>query len=137
MGGRLALRGESVGAFVLSGVEFVVGDGGCDESHEVEVCQDAYGKTGWLGRAQKYVSGDHITYGQVDFDLSSGFTKKKRNFVACHELGHVIGVGHRDEQTGNSCMVARWKFLTQKPAIADAQDVDVVNGMYGHVDVEV
>lgn len=114
----------------------VPGDGTClDGSAMVEVCASKYGKRGWLGRSGKYVDEtDHAWYGYIQINLSYRYTSTKRNFVACHELGHVLGLGHRVETSGDSCMVSAWKYLTEKPSRADDHDIWALDQMYLHSD---
>lgn len=73
----------------------------------VQVCSAAYGDTGWLGLAQLYVSGDHITKATVKlndtFFANARFnTPSWRNLVMCQEIGHALGLNHQDENFGNS-----------------------------------
>ncbi len=76
---------------------------GCPEtSGRVEVCNWAYGNTGWLGMAQIWVSGSHITQGMVKvndtyFKTGSFYdTPAWRNLVMCQEVGHTLGLSHVD-----------------------------------------
>lgn len=82
-------------------------------SGRVEVCNAKYGQTGWLGLAQIWVSGSHITQGTAKvndtyFDTPSYNTPAWRNLVMCQEVAHTFGLGHQDEVSNNanlgSCM---------------------------------
>ncbi len=79
----------------------------------VEVCDDSYGFNGWLGVAQIWASGDHITQATVKvndsyFNTSTYNTPAWRNLVMCQEVGHTFGLDHQDENSNNtnlgSCM---------------------------------
>lgn len=73
----------------------------------VEVCSAGYGFNGWLGIAQIWISGDHITKGVVKvndsyFNLSAYDTPAWRNLVMCQEIGHTLGLAHQDEDFDNA-----------------------------------
>lgn len=79
----------------------------------VEVCNASYGFNGWLGVAQIWVSGSHITQGTVKvndsyFNTATYNTPAWRNLVMCQEVGHTFGLDHQDENFDNpnlgSCM---------------------------------
>jgi hypothetical protein len=71
------------------------------------VCSDAYGQRGWLGVAQIWASGDHITQATTklnDSYFGSGSpynTDGYRDLVACQEIGHDFGLDHQDETFDN------------------------------------
>lgn len=75
----------------------------------IEVCGDSYGNNGWLGLAQIWVSGNHITKAVAkmnDFYMGpNGFAPYNqpewRQLVMCQEIGHDFGLGHTDEDFGN------------------------------------
>lgn len=76
-------------------------------SGRVEVCNANYGKTGWLGIAQIWISGGHIVQGTAKqndtyFNTSKYNTPAWRQFVLCQEVGHTFGLGHVDEDFGNT-----------------------------------
>ena len=81
-------------------------------SGRVEVCNASYGNNGWLGIAQIWASGDHITQAIVKvndfyYDLPTYDTPAWRQSVMCQEIGHTIGLGHNDEDfntTNGTCM---------------------------------
>ncbi len=72
----------------------------------VEVCNTTYGNNGWLGLAQTWVSGSHITQGTAKmndtyFNTATYNTPAWRNLVMCQEVAHTFGLGHQDEVFGN------------------------------------
>ncbi len=76
-------------------------------SGRVEVCNAAYGRTGWLGLASIWASGEHITQGTAKmndtyFNMSAYNTAAWRQFVMCQEVGHTFGLGHTDETHTNA-----------------------------------
>jgi hypothetical protein len=82
-------------------------------SGRIEVCNARYGNNGWLGIAQIWVSGCHITQATTKlndyyFDQSQYNTPAWRQFVTCQEVGHDFGLAHQDETFDNpnlgSCM---------------------------------
>jgi len=75
-------------------------------SGRVEVCNSAYGKNGWLGLAQVWVSGKHITQATTKLNDTYFNTAKYdksawRNLVMCQEVGHTFGLDHQDEISNN------------------------------------
>jgi hypothetical protein len=72
----------------------------------VEVCSAKYGNNGWLGLAQIWVSGSHITKGAVKvndtyFTTATYNTPAWRRLVMCQEVGHTFGLDHQDEDFSN------------------------------------
>lgn len=71
-----------------------------------EVCNAKYGANGWLGIAQIWISGDHVTQGVVKlndtyFNTRAYNTPAWRRFVMCQEIGHIFGLDHQDDVFGN------------------------------------
>lgn len=108
----------------------------------VEVCNAAYGNTGWLGIASiSIASGNHISSGTVKqndtyFNTSSYNTPAWRNMVMCQEVGHTLGLDHQDEAFDNpnlgSCM-----DYTNNPSTnqhPNTHDYDMLLSIYGHTD---
>jgi hypothetical protein len=81
-------------------------------SGKVRVCNADYGRNGWLGLAQIWISSSHITQGVTkmnDSYLNNDYnTPAWRRLVMCQEVGHAFGLGHQDEDFYNanlgSCM---------------------------------
>jgi hypothetical protein len=72
----------------------------------VQVCNTTYGNNGWLGVAQIWISGGHITKGSVKlndtyFNTAKYNTTAWRNLVLCQEVGHTFGLDHQDENFSN------------------------------------
>ena len=113
-------------------------------SGRVEVCSAKYGSVGWLGIAQVWVSGSHITQSTVKvndtyFTTATYNTPAWRRLVMCQEVGHAFGLDHQD--TGNtnlnmgSCM-----DYTSNPAgppsneHPNTHDYDQLVTIYTHFD---
>ena len=79
----------------------------------IEVCNSKYGNNGWLGIAQIWASGDHITQAvsklnDTYFARAQYNTPAWRRLVMCQEIAHDFGLDHQDEAFDNpnlgSCM---------------------------------
>lgn len=75
-------------------------------SGRVEVCNANYGNNGWLGLAQIWASGSHITQGVAKmndtyFATATYNTPAWRRLVVCQEVAHTFGLDHQDENFGN------------------------------------
>jgi hypothetical protein len=107
----------------------------------VEVCNGAYGNTGWLGVAQIWVSGSHITQGTVkmnDTYFSSGTYNSPawRQFVVCQEVGHTFGLDHQDENFNNANLGTCMDY-TNNPSTnqhPNKHDYDELVAIYSHLD---
>ncbi|HET7700341.1 MAG TPA: hypothetical protein VFM06_05680 [Candidatus Limnocylindria bacterium] len=68
----------------------------------VQVCNAAYGRNGWLGLAQIWISGGHITQGVAKmndtyFKMDRYNNTSEKLHVVCQEIAHTFGLGHQDE----------------------------------------
>jgi hypothetical protein len=107
----------------------------------VEVCNSTYGNNGWLGVAQIWASGSHITQGVTKvndtyFNTATYNSPAWRNLVMCQEVGHTLGLGHQDENFDNqplgTCMdYSNDPTPNQHP---NGHDYDQLVAMYGHTD---
>ena len=79
----------------------------------IEACNASYGNTGWLGVAQIWASGSHITQAitklnDTYFNTAQYNTPAWRRLVTCQEIAHDFGLDHQDENFNNgnlgSCM---------------------------------
>ncbi|MEK9151617.1 MAG: hypothetical protein AAB547_03215 [Patescibacteria group bacterium] len=77
----------------------------------VEVCNRTYGNNGWLGIAQIWISGSHITQGAVKvndtyFNTLTYNNPNEKLHVMCQEIGHTLGLDHQSTDGGSlgTCM---------------------------------
>jgi hypothetical protein len=108
----------------------------------VEVCNAAYGSTGWLGVAQIWITGGtHITQGTVKvndtyFATSTYNTTAWRNLVMCQEVGHTLGLDHQDENFNNANLGTCMDY-TNDPSTnqhPNQHDYDELQTIYAHLD---
>lgn len=71
-------------------------------SGRIEVCNSRYGNNGWLGIAQIWISGTHITQAitkvnDTYFNTATYNPPAWRRLVMCQEIGHDFGLDHQDE----------------------------------------
>ncbi len=110
-------------------------------SGRVEVCNAFYGNNGWLGIAQIWVSGGHITQGAVKvndtyFSTAKYNTPAWRNLVMCQEIGHTFGLDHQDESFDNPNLGTCMDY-TSDPSTnqhPNQHDYDQLEAIYTHLD---
>ena len=110
-------------------------------SGRVEVCNNTYGNNGWLGVAQIWASGNHITQGTVRvndtyFNTSTYNTTAWRNLVMCQEVGHTFGLDHQDENFSNANLGTCMDY-TNDPSTnqhPNQHDYDELVTIYSHLD---
>jgi hypothetical protein len=114
-------------------------------SGRVEVCNAGYGNNGWLGVAQIWISGGHITQGTVkNNDYYFGDSTYRYNneaeklHVICQEVGHTLGLDHQSEDGSslNTCMdyyhnTSASDTLSTHP---NQHDYDQLATIYSHLD---
>ena len=108
---------------------------------KIDVCNGAYGNTGWLGVAQIWVRGSHITratarVNDTYFNTSPYNDPDWRQYVMCQEVGHDFGLDHQDENFGNpnlgTCMdYTNSPGTNQHP---NQHDYDMLATIYAHLD---
>ena len=110
----------------------------------VQVCNASYGRNGWLGVAQIWISGSHITQGTAKlndsyFNMAAYNKPEWRTLVMCQEIAHAFGLDHQDENHTNtnrgSCM-----DYTNQPLgppsneHPNEHDYAMLENIYGHND---
>lgn len=113
-------------------------------SGQVEVCNSTYGNTGWLGVAQIWVSGLHITQGTVKlndtyFNTPTYNTPGWRQMVTCQEIGHTFGLDHQDTNFYNTNLGTCMDYTSNPYGPPDNEhpnqhDYDELDIIYAHLD---
>jgi hypothetical protein len=110
-------------------------------SGRIEVCNGAYGNTGWLGIAQIWDQNSHII--QATTKINDSYfgsppynTPAWKQMVMCQEVGHDFGLDHQDENFSNpnlgTCMdYTNDPTTNQHPNAHDYQELDII---YAHLD---
>lgn len=106
-------------------------------SGKVHACNANYGNNGWLGLAQIWASGSHITQGTAKMNdsylASSSYNETARQHVVCQEIGHDWGLTHQDESGAdlNTCMDYADALDNPSPNNHDYQQLETI---YAHLD---
>lgn len=103
----------------------------------IQVCNDSYGQTGWLGIASITINGNEIIAGYTKlndtyFAQPSYNTESWKQLVTCQEIGHDYGLAHQNENfmtdRTTSCMeYTSWPEGNEHP---DQHDYDQLESMY-------
>lgn len=110
---------------------------------QVEVCNDTYGNTGWLGIAQIWVyrgRDGHIGQALVKvndtyFNMAKYNTSAWRNMVMCQEVGHTFGLGHQDENFDNPNLNTCMDYTSNPDSNQhpNQHDYDEMEAKYAHL----
>ena len=105
---------------------WVEGGVGCEaEGSTIPVCRDLL-PAGWKGAAAFYSAPDgHLGGARIRFDADRTFTQAEKNNIACHELGHALGLGHSGSSA--SCLTQG----SESPS-PDAADAASLRASYAH-----
>jgi hypothetical protein len=107
------------------------------QTGRVEVCNSKYGNNGWLGLAQIWLSGSHITKGVAKmndtyFNKPPYNTDNERLHVMCQEVGHTIGLGHTSED-GTSQGTCMDYSSDSGSTLPNKHDFEELNTIYAHL----
>lgn len=114
----------------------------------VEVCNNKYGSNGWLGLAQIWVNGSHITQGVTKvndtyFNTAKYNTSAWKNLVMCQEVGHTLGLDHQDENFSNTNLGTCMDYTDDPSGLLknqlgnehpNAHDYEELETIYAHLD---
>ena len=102
----------------------------------VEVCNAKYGANGWLGLAQIWLSGGHISQGVAKMNDTYFMNEAEKRHVMCQEVGHTFGLGHTSEDgsSQNTCMdyyqnQSDSDMTSTRP---NAHDYSLLDSIYSH-----
>jgi hypothetical protein len=114
-----------------------------DTGH-VEVCNSTYGNNGWLGIAQIWVSGKHITKGSTKMNdtymsVPPYNTAPWHRLVMCQEVGHIFGLDHQDEDFDNGNLGTCMDYTDDPDGPPSNEhpnqhDYDELEEIYAHLD---
>lgn len=104
----------------------------------VEVCNSRYGQNGWLGLAQIWISGTHITKGLAKmndtyFSMAQYNNADEKLHVMCQEVGHTFGLGHTSED-GTSQGTCMDYSDSPSSTLPNQHDYDQLAAIYAHLD---
>ena len=109
---------------------------------EINVCNDNYGSTGWVGIASitatrgrtTHITGGVTKLNDYYFDQSFYNNDTWRQLVTCQEIGHDYGLGHQNENfetdETDSCM--EYTSDATNNTHPDQHDYDMINQIYAH-----
>lgn len=110
----------------------------CDIAQgQVRVCNYAYGATGWLGLTTMGIDASgHIDRARVrlnDSYADAWAVIGQMNHVACHEIGHSLGLNHTSEDGSSqgTCMDLSYNVASQWP---NTLSFDTLTALYNHAD---
>lgn len=113
----------------------------------IEVCNSKYGQNGWLGLAQIWLSGGHISQGTAKMnDTYYAFAQYNtpgwRDLVMCQEVGHDFGLAHQDENNNNTNLGSCMDYTaypdgggtggSQSNRAPNAHDYALLDSIYNH-----
>ena len=106
----------------------------------VQVCNTTYGKNGWLGVAQIWISGGHITKGSVKlndtyFNTAKYSTTVWRNLVLCQEVGHTFGLDHQNENFSDPNLDTCMDYTNDPKSnqLPNKHDFEQLRDIYAHL----
>jgi hypothetical protein len=110
-------------------------------SGKVHACNATYGNNGWLGVAQIWASGSHITQGTAKmndtyFNTAQYNTPAWRQLVICQEVAHTFGLGHQDENFNNANLGSCMDYTSDPSSNQhpNQHDYDQLVTIYTHLD---
>ena len=106
---------------------------------KIRACNYAFGKNGWLGRAQIWLLGSHITQGTAKvndsyFDTPTYNNANAKQHVICQEVAHTFGLDHQRSKRAKSCMNDFFGLFDPAYAHPNQHDFDQLVSIYSHLD---
>ena len=89
------------------------------------------GNIGYLGKAQIWIEGGHITKGKVELNTIYSLTPIQWDHVLCQELGHVLGLDHNRIDV-DTCMNDIASLGANDADSPNDHDKTELNAIYAH-----
>jgi hypothetical protein len=94
----------------------------------VRICNADYGNTSWAAITRVVMTGDHIVRAKIKLNDRGAFAYRA---LACHEIGHALGLAHRKPSETTSCMTPSVMRSQRHP---DRHDIGKIARIYEHSD---
>jgi hypothetical protein len=110
--------------------------GGYGENDQINAFNANYGRVGWAGiMIPTFQGGSQCIFQHARVQANQYYldnlSYQYKAFIACHELGHGIGLGHRAQTENTTCMREGGDSSALYPPYPDQIDIDNVNEKYG------
>jgi hypothetical protein len=93
----------------------------------VKVCSGNF-SGGWAGLTEVAQNGPHVVWATIKLDNSAVSAARA---VACHEIGHALGLAHRAQSESTSCLTPTVSASQVRP---DTHDLRMLGAIYRHND---
>lgn len=94
----------------------------------VRVCSADYGDTSWAAITHVVADGNHIIRAKIKLNDRGAAAHRA---LACHEMGHALGLAHRNQSEMSSCLTP---YVSAAQAHPDGHDIDQLASIYKHED---
>ena len=110
----------------------------------IEACNASYGFNGWLGIAQIWANGNHITQAITKlndsyFNTATYNKPAWRRLVTCQEIAHDFGLDHQDEAFDNANLGTCMDYTNDPDGPLsnehpNSHDYEMIETIYAHRD---